>query len=49
MAEILCCNCRKPIFRQSGQGAWYHRRSASVSCYPGSGSWKRASEPEVNP
>lgn len=36
-----CAECDQPIFK-GGDGAWYHRRNASVSCDPGSGSDKRA-------
>lgn len=43
-----CIYCRRLIWRQRNQGAWYHRRTASASCYPGSGSWKRATPPEVS-
>jgi hypothetical protein len=45
--EATCEWCRKPI-RRTGAGAdWYHRHNASISCYPGSRSCKRASPYEV--
>lgn len=40
-ARPFCAYCRKRIHRQRN-GAWYHDHNASVSCYPGEGSWKRA-------
>ena len=41
MAVTICGFCRKGIHRQRN-GEWYHNHSASVSCYPGDGSDKRA-------
>lgn len=43
---VICANCRKRLHRQRN-GAWYHNRNASVSCYPGGGSEKRAEPREV--
>lgn len=46
----ICANCRKPVFKVKNpgpSGAWYHKRTASVSCYPGAGSEKRAEPVEV--
>ena len=46
----ICANCRKRVFkvRNPGpSGAWYHSHTASVSCYPGAGSEKRADPVEV--
>ena len=43
----VCANCRKPIRRASAGGDWYHRSNASSSCYPGRGSWKRATPRET--
>lgn len=42
-----CANCGKPIWRQRGKGVWMHRATASASCYPGSGSWRKANPVEV--
>lgn len=44
--EIRCANCRKPIHMQRN-GDWYHDQTASVSCYLGQGSPKRA-EPRAD-
>jgi hypothetical protein len=41
MARTYCQFCRKSIFRAKN-GDWYHVRNSSVSCYPGSGSDRRA-------
>ena len=44
-SPVTCANCGKAIFkvRKPGpSGAWYHHSNASVSCYPGAGSAKRA-------
>ena len=40
-AVTICMICRKRVHQQRN-GAWYHDRNGSVSCYPGSGSEKRA-------
>lgn len=37
----ICANCRRRLHRQRS-GAWYHDHNASVSCWPGDGSGKRA-------
>ncbi len=42
-----CSNCGRPIRRNGKGGDWWHSRTASGSCYPGSGSWKKASPVEV--
>jgi hypothetical protein len=45
--SAVCANCRKPIRRHAAGADWYHRHNASASCYPGRGSWKRATPREV--
>lgn len=42
----ICGYCRKRVYRQLN-GAWYHRRNGSASCYPGQGSDKRAIPLEI--
>jgi hypothetical protein len=40
MNKGLCANCRQPIFiagRGGNNPRWYHKRSASTACRPGSG------------
>ena len=44
---MTCANCGKPIFRLANQGDYYHKRTASTSCYPGRGHWKRATPREI--
>jgi len=46
--KAKCSNCGKPIWRSGPGGGWYHAMTASASCRPGSGSWKRASPVEVS-
>lgn len=42
-----CAHCGKAIWRSGAGSTWLHRRTASASCYPGSGSWKTANPQEV--
>jgi hypothetical protein len=39
--RIICASRRRPLHMQRND-AYYHDHNASVSCYPGTGSSKRA-------
>jgi hypothetical protein len=38
-SKTQCCYCRREI-QLMRNGAWYHKRNASVSCWPGQTSSK---------
>jgi hypothetical protein len=39
--DCTCCYCHRAIYMVVS-GDWYHDHNASVSCYPGAGSDRRA-------
>lgn len=42
-----CADCGRPIYRSGSGASWMHPHNASSSCYPGTGSRKRANPQEV--